>query len=105
MSVSPDAPLADDGPAQPPELTPRRVLYALVGLALHLTAGFVMLVSGLVAPPWAVVMMLFVWAFLLGLGLRMWRYKSWVTIVFPVIAFAVWIATLVLGEALFGWQA
>jgi hypothetical protein len=89
----------------PPELTPRRVLYGLVGLALHLVAGFFMLVSGLVAPPWAVVMMLFVWSVLLGVGLRIWRFKSWVTIGFPVIAFAVWIATIALGGALLGWTA
>ncbi|MDH3499201.1 MAG: hypothetical protein OEM97_03685 [Acidimicrobiia bacterium] len=91
-------------PAQP-ELTPRKVLYAVVGLGLHLVAGFFMLVSGLVAPPWAVLLMLFVWAVLLASGIRLWRVKPWVTIGFPVLAFAIWIGTIALGGAFLDWNA
>jgi hypothetical protein len=87
------------------ELTSRRVLYALVGLGLHLVAGFLMLVSGLVVPPWAVIAMLVIWAVLLGYGLQTWREKAWVTIGLPLVAFAVWIATLTLGAGLLGWNA
>lgn len=86
-------------------LTPRVLLYGIVGLGLHVIAGFLMLISGLVAPPWAVGMMLFIWAVLLGLGLRLWRAKPWVTIGFPVLAFAAWIATIAAGGAWLGWQA
>ncbi len=64
-----------------------------------------MLVSGLVAPPWAVAAMLVVWAVLLVVGIRVWRAKSWVTIAIPVVAFAVWLGTLAAGEAFLGWQA
>lgn len=88
-----------------PELTPRKLLYALVGLALHVVAGFFMLASGLVAPPWAVAAMILVWAVLLAFGLRMWRAKPWVTIGFPVLAFIVWIVTIAAGGALLGWTA
>ena len=95
-------PSMDDGAA---ELTPRRVLYALVGLGLHLVAGFFMLISGLVAPPWAVLLMLVVWGILLVVGLQRWRSSPWVTIGFPVLAFVIWIGTVTLGEALLGWRA
>ncbi len=93
------------GGAEQRQVTPRMLLYGLVGLALHVIAGFLMLVSGLVAPLWAVASMLFVWAVLLGLGLRLWRVKPWVTIGFPVLAFVVWIATIAAGGAWLGWQA
>ena len=95
----------NDPAGQSTELTPRKVLYALVGLGLHLVAGFFMLVSGLVAPPWAVVGMLFAWAVLLGVGLRLWRIKPWVTIGFPVLAFVIWIASIAAGGAFLGWNA
>lgn len=97
--------MTDPVSTEVPPLTPRRVLYALVGLALHLVAGFFMLVSGLVAPPWAVTAMLVVWAVLLVLGIRRWRTRPWITIAVPVLAFAVWLATLAAGGAFLDWRA
>lgn len=61
--------------------------------------------SGLVAPLWAIVVLLLVWAALAVLSLRWFTRRPWVVLVLPLIAAAFWFATITLGEQVLGWQA
>lgn len=61
--------------------------------------------SGLVAPLWAIVLLLLVWAALAVCSVRWFARRPWVVLVLPLVAAAVWFATIILGEQLLGWQA
>lgn len=71
----------------------------------HLVPGFFIVVSGLVAPLWAVALMTAVWLLmawgLVALVLR----RSWWTPVVPVLAMLFWFGTINAGGALLGWTA
>lgn len=61
--------------------------------------------SGLVAPLWAIVLLLLFWAGLLVCAVRWFTRRPWVVLVLPFVALAVWWGSLTLGEQLLGWQA
>lgn len=76
----------------------------VVALILHLAAGLFLLVSGLVAPLWAVALMLIIWAGLLGFG-YLNRQRPWIALLMPVAAAVTWFVVVSLGSAIFGWTA
>lgn len=80
------------------------VVGVLAGVA-HLVPGMFILVSGLVAPPWAVLLMALVWSVLLVTLVAMVGRRSWWTPVVPVLAAAFCLGLVLLGEDLFGWSA
>lgn len=80
------------------------VVGVLAGLA-HLGPGFLIVVSGLVAPLWAVALMLAGWIALAVVLVRLVQRGSWWTPVVPVAAMAAWFGVLILGERLLGWTA
>jgi hypothetical protein len=81
------------------------MIAATFGVALHLVVGLFVLSAGLVAPPWAVVALLVVWALLLGAMLRLRRRSPIATLLVPfVMAAVLWLA-LTLGERVLGWTA
>ena len=80
------------------------VVGVLAGIA-HLVPGMFILVSGLVAPLWAVLLMALVWSVLLMVLVTLVGRRSWWTPVIPVLAAAFCLGTVLLGEALFGWSA
>lgn len=61
--------------------------------------------SGLVAPLWAIVVLLLVWAALAVCSVRWFTRRPWVVLLLPFIAAVVWFAALTLGEQVLGWQA
>ncbi|MPZ71911.1 MAG: hypothetical protein GEU74_01560 [Nitriliruptorales bacterium] len=75
-----------------------------VGLGLHVLVGFFpYLSSGLLVPPWGLVVLALVW---LSLLVAAWRWRPanpWAVLIVPVVAAAAWFAIVSLGEALFGW--
>jgi hypothetical protein len=74
-----------------------------LGLLLHLGTLVFYAASGLVAPGWAVVTLLLVWAALLGVAIWLLRTRPlWVPAV-PVVAAAIWWGSLTAGEAWLGW--
>lgn len=82
-----------------------RTLAVIVGIAGHLVALVWFAASGLVAPPWAVVVLLAVWV---GLTVALWRLvrrKSGWSAGIPVIDAAFWLAFIEAGSALFDWTA
>jgi hypothetical protein len=75
------------------------------GLVLLGVVGWFYLSSGLVAPAWAVVLLLAVWVGLLVLAMRLWRSRPWAVLVIPFVAVLIWVVALLLGQELLGWTA
>ena len=73
-------------------------------LALVAMAPFY-LASGLMAPPWAIAILVVVWLALFGLGCVWFRRRPLWTLALPLIALIVWFGGLSAGEALWGWTA
>ena len=80
------------------------VVAGLSGVA-HLVVGVFYLSSGLVAPLWAIAVLL-VWWVLLAVQLsRLALRGSWWTPAVPVVAYATWWLALTLGERFLDWTA
>ena len=79
------------------------VVAAVVAAAAHLVAGFYYLASGLLAPLWAVLLLLVVWAVLAWVGARLVKRRSYLVLLVPVVAAAVWLGVMSLGGAVLGW--
>ena len=79
--------------------------YALgaLGIAAHLAALVFYAASGLLAPGWAVVLLLLVWLALLAVAIRLLLRRPLLTLAVPVLAAAVWYAALLAGETFLGW--
>jgi hypothetical protein len=76
-----------------------------VGLAGHLVMLLWYAASGLVAPPWAVVGLLAIWAALLLVGLRLRAARPLWMLAIPVLDVAIWFGAISAGDAFLGWTA
>ena len=81
-----------------------QVIGAVFGAALHLIVGVFYLTSGLVAPPWAAVLLIVVWAAFTVLLWR-WRRSPVRALLLPFGEAAVWFAAISAGQSLLGWTA
>ncbi len=87
------------------ELSPRHVLYALVGAALLAAMGFLTLASGLIVPPWGTAVLVAAWLGAVVMAVRTWRRQMFAPVISGV-GFAVfWVVFVIAGEAIFGWTA
>jgi hypothetical protein len=66
---------------------------------------FLYAASGLVAPWWAVVVLLLVWVVLFALNCAWFVRHPRRTLVLPVVAVVVWFGVLLLGARVLGWGA
>ena len=82
-----------------------RTLAAVVGVAGHLVALVWFAASGLVAPAWAVVVLLAVWAVLAVALARLVRRRSGWSAAVPLIDAGFWLAFIEAGSALLDWTA
>lgn len=82
---------------------PRRSTLVLTAL-LHLLVLWPYTASGLLAPGWAVVTLLVVWALLGVLAVAVHRRYGAVAALVPLLALGAWFAALTLGEAVLGWR-
>ncbi len=88
------------------EMIARRWVVAWwVGLAGHLAVLPWYAASGLVAPPWAVVGLLAIWAALLVVGLRLRTSHPVWMLAIPMLDVAIWFGTISAGDAFLGWTA
>jgi hypothetical protein len=77
--------------------------WALVAALLHAVAGFFYLASGLIAPLWAVALLLLVWC---ALSWWLWHLRgSARALAVPSAAAVIWFVTLELGSRYLGWTA
>lgn len=81
------------------------VVALVIGVLGHLAAGVWYASSGLVAPWWAVVGLLVVWAVLSVVLWRLVRRRSPWAIAIPVLDAVIWFAVISIGDALLDWTA
>ena len=72
---------------------------------LHLTVLPVHAASGLLAPGWAVLSLLALWAVLGGVLVVVHRRVGALALLVPAVALGLWFALVSLGEQLLGWTA
>lgn len=77
---------------------------AKLGFLLHLAMGVLILVSGLIMPVWAVVVLGVVWLVALVFVFQA-RDRPFIVLVVPVAMLGIWLATAWLGETLLDWTA
>lgn len=87
------------------ELTPRHLLYLLVGSALLAVMGVLVFASGLIVPPWAVVVLAAVWIVAVVMAFRSWRTRMFGPLLAGIAVAVFWVIFVLSGEALFGWTA
>jgi hypothetical protein len=80
-----------------------RYVVAGIGVALLGVLLPFYLASGLLAPLWAIILLMLVWALLFALAIRWFRSYPYRVILLPVAAAAIWFATMSAGEAWLGW--
>lgn len=86
------------------ERAPGGIAVDIVGFVLYLTVGYIVLVSGLVMPAYAVVILGLLWLIGLYLAIR-WRKQRNRFLALPFIMFALVLATAYLGGEFLGWTA
>ena len=79
------------------------LLAGQAGLA-HLVVGYFYLAGGLVIPGLVLYPLWGVWLVLAGVLVRLAVRRSWWTPAVPVVAAALLVLLLVLGDQVFGWQ-
>ena len=79
--------------------------WGFVGVAGMVAVFFLYAASGLVAPSWAVGVLLVLWLVMLVVTCRWFMPHPKRTLVMPVVAFAVWIGAVAAGGAFLGWTA
>ncbi len=80
------------------------MVWFVVSWVLHLIGGFLYVFSGLVAPPWAVVVLMAIW-FGLALMLVRMRQAGACALTIPAAAAAIWFVISGLGARFLGWTA
>lgn len=77
----------------------------VLGLLLMLVVGYIYLVSGLVAPMWAVIALLLIWAVVFVLGIREWNSRPLWILAAPFALFVFWAVVIWAGGQFLGWSA
>lgn len=75
------------------------------GFALMAPLAWLYLISGLLAPPYAVGILAAIWVLLLIAGIRIRRRRPWLVLAIPFIGLAIWFAVITLGDVFLGWTA
>ena len=76
-----------------------------LGLLLMVVVGWFYIVSGLVAPLWAVIGLLIVWAVVLVLGLSQWNSRPLWILAAPFALMVFWAVVIWAGGRFLNWSA
>ena len=87
------------------EISPRHLLYSLVGWGLQAVFGFLALASGLVAPPAGVAVIVGVWAATAIYSVMNWRRTPWIPLGMGLLSGVSFVAIVAFGGAVLGWNA
>jgi hypothetical protein len=79
-------------------------VFGWLGLAVLLMTGFFYASSGLLAPAWAVAVLLAIWLLLLIVAIQLLRVRRPLYVLpIPVAAWLIWFGALTAGENWLGW--
>lgn len=93
-------------PASSPAATPTwQKVVGWIGLVVHLPLLIWYASSGLLAPLWAVIVLVAVWAVLLVVAIMLLRRRPLLVPLVPIFAAAFWFGALSAGDAWLGWTA
>jgi len=81
------------------------LVVAVLAAAAHLVVGWFYLAGGLVIPGYVLIPLWVVWLVLAAVLVRLAIRRSWWTAAVPVAAAALFVAVLVVGDRVLGWQA
>jgi hypothetical protein len=84
--------------------TPCALVVAVLAAVAHLVVGYFYLAGGLVIPGFVLFPLWGLWIVLAAVLVRLALRRSWWTPAVPVAAGAVFVAVLVLGGQVLGWQ-
>ncbi len=87
-----------------PPITVLAKIARWIGLLLFLAVGWLYLVSGLMAPMWAVGILWVVWVALLVAVIRLWR-RPWMVVWVAVASYLIWAGVMLFGDFVLGWTA
>ncbi|WP_248581212.1 hypothetical protein [Nocardioides sp. InS609-2] len=85
-----------------PHATPAWPFIGMIGMA---AAFFLYAASGLVAPWWAVTLLMVLWCVLFVVATRWWTPHPQRVVALPIVAVAVWFVVLNAGARWLGWTA
>ena len=94
-----------DAGARPRRSDARDVLGSFLGMAGMAAMLFIVLASGLVAPWWAVAVMVLAWLVLFAVGVRWFMRRPWWVATLPVVMALFWTGTISAGAAFLDWNA
>jgi len=86
-------------------LSATHVLLSLFGWGIQALFGLVAFASGLIAPPVGVAIIIFLWCATAVVSLTLWRRAPWVALACGLGAAALILATITIGDLVFGWTA
>jgi hypothetical protein len=81
------------------------LVVAVLAAVAHLVVGWFYLAGGLVIPGYVLIPLWVVWLVLAAVLVRLAIARSWWTAAVPVAAAVLFVAVLVVGEQVLGWQA
>jgi hypothetical protein len=84
---------------------PRLIAAAVVAGVAMLFMGWLVLVSGLGMPTWAVIALAAIWVVLVMVGVRYVRNGSYLVLAVPLVAFGVWLLAGWAGDLFLNWTA
>ena len=87
------------------ELTPRHLLYSLVGWGLQAAFGILAVASGLVAPPYGVMIIMAVWLATAVYSVLRWRRTPLIPLGMGLLAGVLIVSIIAFGGAVLDWNA
>ncbi len=99
-------PVDPDSSGQPvAEISSRQLLYLLVGAALLVSVGVLVLASGLIAPPWAAFLLVVAWLGAAMVSVTEWRRRPFLPLLAGLGIGILWVVVIAVGNAFLGWRA
>lgn len=95
----------ETAPKESPQITPRHLLYSLVGWGLQAVFGVFAFASGLVAPPGGVAVIVAVWVLTAGYSIARWRRTPLIPLGMGLLAGVLIVGIIAFGGAFLDWNA
>lgn len=102
--LRPEAPAAHSS-SMTMENRSRFVVAVVIAVLAHVVAGYLYLVSGLLAPRTAVLLLAAWWVVLAAAGVWLVVRRSYLVLLVPVVAAATWFGVMIFGDLVLGWTA